>query len=410
VERLARPAWQRRVDVRFLAPATIAALALRLLYAGAIDAIDWPDTLTYWQAGRELWSGRTMSSTVAMPLYPLFLVGAGWRRAVAVQLVLSALLVPIAYGLAIETFRRRDVARWAAGLMAIEPLSVFYAGQRLTETLFTFLLCLALLALLRHRLGWGAFILVLSILVRPTIDLVAPALIVLFALRNAEGPKAPVAARALARYALIYALVMAPWWIHNAIKYDRFVRLNLGDGIVLRIENNPLFIRHGFWSGLAPILDEFAAEADPVRRNALRREAALGFIVDVPLRYLRLCARRVVRFWSPVIDQDENDWLPARGRTALVAATVAIYAGVAAFALQRRARRWRRVAPLLLVVGYLATVHAATHALVRYRAPLMPLVVVVAAAGWQRITRRRVGLSAPSYPRRPTPGDVSDAA
>ena len=32
---------------------------------------------------------------------------------------------------------------------------------------------------------------------------------------------------------------MTPWWVHQYEKYGEFVRLNLGDGIVLFSGNNP---------------------------------------------------------------------------------------------------------------------------------------------------------------------------
>ena len=260
-------------DRRFVALATGVALVVRIAYAVWGGPIDWPDTATYLQAGRELLAGQSAESHVVMPLYPLFLVLAGWRGAIALQVLLSALEVPLVYLLAGEVFGSRAGARAAAALMVVEPLSVFYASQRLTETLFTFLVCIAMLALYRRRLALASLTLVASVLVRPTFDLIAPLLVAVSGARAAPPRgKAAAAARAVALYALLYGLVMAPWWLHNAVKYDRFVRLNLGDGIVLRIEHNPLFVQWGFWSHLAPILDEFADEPDPVRRNALQGE------------------------------------------------------------------------------------------------------------------------------------------
>jgi hypothetical protein len=271
--------------------------------------------------------------------------------------------------------------------MAVEPLSVFYASQRLTETPFTLLLCMAMVALHLGRFWPAALILSVSVLVRPTLDLLAPLLMVVFAvLHAAAGRKPQAAVRSLAIYALVYALVMAPWWVHNAVKYDRFVRLNLGDGIVLRVEHNRYFEQFGFWSKLRPVFEEFAEERDPVRINALRREAALQFIAADPARYVRMSVQRFLRFWSPVMDQDEeNRWFPDRARPLFFVATLLLYAGAVAYALQRRQRKWRRIAPLLLVIGYLTAVHTAMHAVVRYRTPLMPLVVVIAGAGWRRL-------------------------
>jgi hypothetical protein len=182
--------------------------------------------------------------------------------------------------------------------------------------------------------------------------------------------------------------LMSPWWLHNWEKYGRFVHLNLGDGTVLRMEHNPIFVERGFWNQLDFVSNEFADEVDPVERNRKRRDAAVAFIREDPMRYAQLTWRRLGRYWSPMLDQSEEDDLLGRARWPFFFATCIIYAGVFAYATQRREHRWRRIAPLLVVISYLTLVHAAINAIVRYRTPLMPLVTVIAAAGWQRATQR----------------------
>lgn len=385
-----------RDDIRLLLGLLALAAVLRLGFVAAAAPTPWPDEQTYLIAAQDLLAGRPIGSDLVMPLYPAFVSLVGWERLPWVQALLSTATVALVWALAEQVFADRRIAAWAAALMAIEPLSVFYANQRLTETLFVFGLCAALLALWRRQLLLGSLLLVAGILVRPSIDLAAPLLVALFGWRQAAGRKALGAARGLALYALAYALLMAPWWLHNAEKYGRFVRLNLGDGIVMRLEQNPVFVEHGFWDRLQPVFDEFAEVSDPVRRNRLRREAALQFVREHPLRYLELSLRRLGRLWSPKLDQGEHWGLRLRVQLPFALATLAIYAGVALYAVQPRERKWARLAPLLLLLGYLSLVHVALHALVRYRAPLMPLVVVVAAAGWQRaaagwLDRRRAG-------------------
>lgn len=372
-------------DVRFLWLVVAAAALLRLGYGAVGTPVAWPDTWIYFDAGKDLLAGKTIGSDVVMPLYPLFLATVGWTAAPVVQALLSAATVPLVHGIALEAFGRRDVARWAALLMAVEPLSVFYANQRMSETLFVAALCAALLALYRRRWRLASVLLVLSVLVRPSLEPLAPLLVAVFCLREARGRTAArLAVRRLAVYGLVYAVLMAPWWLHNLHKHGRFVRLNLGDGIVLRMEHNPVFVQRGFWAQLAFVNGEFADEPDPVERNRKRRQAALAFIGEDPLRYAALSLRRLGRYWSPMLDQDENDGWLRRARWPFFALACTVYAGVLLYAGQRRPARWRRVAPLLLVIGYFTAVHVAMNALVRYRAPVMPLVVVIAAAGWQR--------------------------
>jgi hypothetical protein len=181
-------------------------------------------------------------------------------------------------------------------------------------------------------------LLVLGILVRPTLDLLAPLLVALFGWIEARQSTPPrVAATVLRRiaiYGLLYVLLMALV-------------------VAQRAQVRPL---------RAP---------EPGRRH----RATDGAQPD--LRARRLLAS--VRFRAAV--------------------TAVIYLGALAYALQRRKRKWAAIAPLLLVVAYLTTVHVATNALVRYRAPLMPLVVLVAAAGWHRAAARRIAMRGPARPR-----------
>lgn len=380
-------------DRAFVLLSGAAAVALRLAYLALGTRVPWPDTQTYLQAGQELLSGRPMTSTLVMPLYPLFVARVGWDATPVAQALLAGATVALVYALARRLFDSVAVARWAALLMAVEPLSVFYANQHMSETLFTLLLCGALWALVAGRPTLGALLLVLGILVRPSLDLLAPLLVAAFAWcearrRGAAVPSATVLRR-VAVYGLLYLLLMAPWWWHNAQKYGRFVRLNLGDGIVLRMEHNPVFVRDGFWHQFDFVSGEFADDADPVSRNDKRRAAAWAFIREDPLRYAALSLRRLGRYWSPVIDQSEG--FIGRARWPFAAVTVVIYLGVPAFVRHAPRRWWMAIAPLLLVIGYLTALHTATNAIVRYRAPLMPLVVLIAAAGWQRATRRPIG-------------------
>lgn len=384
---------------QFLLLAVSVAALLRLAYVALAQPAPSPDSRTYLEAGRQLLAGQPVSSPLVMPLYPIFLVIVGWTLTPVVQALLSAATLPFVHRIARESFGSDRVARWAAGLMAIEPLSIYYTNQRLTETLFMLLFTAGLAALYRRRSLLASVLLVASVLVRPTLEPLLPVLVVLFCLRERTGRAVlGLAARRLALLGLVYAVLMAPWWWHNLHKYGQFVRLNLGDGVVLRVEHHPAFVAGGFWAQFPAVAEEFADVADPVARNRLQRQAALDFIREDPARYAGLALRRLVRFWSPVLYHGEaGDLLLRRSRWVFAGAACLVYAGVLLYALQRRDRRWRRIAPLLLVVGYLTAVHVAMHALVRYRAPLMPLIVVVAAAGWQRAVDRG-GRAGPDRP------------
>jgi 4-amino-4-deoxy-L-arabinose transferase-like glycosyltransferase len=83
------------------------------------------------------------------PVYPLFLrgifdvFGPHYAAVVAVQLVFSVAVVGLVYSLA-QLLLSRRLALFAALVLAIDPASIVFANQMMTETLFAFFLTLAL--------------------------------------------------------------------------------------------------------------------------------------------------------------------------------------------------------------------------------------------------------------------------
>lgn len=387
--RAGAPSW--RGDARWLGAAFLLALAARGAYALAQAPVDWPDSHTYFASGLALLALGRVESDLVMPLYPALIALAGWDGVRLVQVVASSALVFVVYGLVRSLGAGRLDARLGALLIAVEPASVFYANQRLTESVFAVLLAAGLLALYRARPALGALLLVTGLLVRPTLDLLLPLLVVVAALlvaRRADGTRPPVG-RWLAIYVLVYVVLMAPWWAHNHAKYGRFVRLNLGDGQVARIEQNPVFVAHGFdWPRLRAVQQEFRHVADPVARNAAYRDAARDFALADPVRYAELAWRRLGRFWSPVIDQG-SPFTSRRVRWPTFAFTLLLYVGALGWLSTGGdlRRRWAAASPILMVAAYLTLVHVALHAFVRYRFPLTPLLCALAAPGLVQLAR-----------------------
>jgi len=199
--------------------------------------------------------------------------------------------VYVVHRLAKEIFSDEEITGWAALLMAIEPLSIFYTSQRLTENSYTLVLFSSLLTFYRDRLVWGCVLFVVSLLIRPSLDLLGPVLVVAFGIYHNGAFRLAGSARRLAIYGLVYVILFAPWWWHNWQKYGRFVHLNVGDGVVLRVENNPWFAEYGlwdkagFWSRTRPVFDEYRHVADPVARNNAYRRSAIQFIKEDTVRY-----------------------------------------------------------------------------------------------------------------------------
>src|SRR4029079_4513034 len=87
------------------------------------------------------------------PLYPWLVAGVyevfgveNWQAVRAVQAVISLATVWIVYQLGLMVYSQH-IATWAAALTCFYPSLIAYNSLLLTETLFTFLLCTACLAI-----------------------------------------------------------------------------------------------------------------------------------------------------------------------------------------------------------------------------------------------------------------------
>ena len=137
--------------------------------------------------------------------------------------------------------------------MAVYPYFIFYAVVGLTETLFITLVLAAYVCWYRGWFSAAAICTVLSILTRPTFDLLAPVLVIYFSLfvhRLTYG----ATAKRVAGYAAIYILLMSPWWIYNYHAYGTFVRLHFGANLTLYGSNNP----HNQSGGVSDVSQDFS--------------------------------------------------------------------------------------------------------------------------------------------------------
>lgn len=386
-------------------------LLARLVVFFVLPDQGFPDASAYRTAGRELVETGVIEAVESMPLYPLwvYLWGGGIGAKLA-DIGLSIITVWLVYQLTMVISEDRQAAMIAALGASVYPHFLFYAVSGLTETAYLALVCGAFLALYRERYILGIVLITLSILVRPTLDLLAPLLILTFVLTVHRRGWA-IAGKWLAIYASVYVILLAPWWVHNYYKYDAFVRLSLGDGIVLYSGNNPLNTSGGGVNytpgeegyeahGRDRDMTEFQAIKDRVARNEALKQAAFRFIADNPGRFIELAGIKFVRFWRLW------PYAPKYEKPLYIAVSVLSYGVVLAlciwFCLRYLPRYWRRLSPVLLFTAYLAAVHTATIASIRYRLPLEPFMLVIAAwtavgllERW-RFTRRLLGFVAPA--------------
>jgi hypothetical protein len=230
----------------------------------------------------------------------------------------------------------------------------------------------------RNAYAAAAIFSALAILTRPIFDPLAPILVLYFALAI-RGLSVAGALKQLAVYAAIYCLLMAPWWLHNYSVYGRFVRLNLGSGLALYSANNPSNQTGGLDTNLKLDLTQFSQIADPIARDYALRNAAFSYIEENPERSFVQALKRFVRFWYPWPYAEQYSGIKFKIVSLFSFVPVLLMALVYLVFASRV--QIRRIVPLLLFGAYLTSLHMVFPGSLRYRLPLEPFLVILAAAG-----------------------------
>jgi len=359
----------------------VAAFALRVLAAAIVpdQSVLLGDAVAYREVGKSLWATGQMNALYFMPLYPALVAvfGPGWPQ-LLIDIALSTVLVWLIYELTDAIFASKRAAILAAAVAAVYPYFIFYSIVGLTETLFMVLLLSAYLCWYRNAYIAASVFSVLGILTRPVLDPLAPLLLLYFAIAI-RGLSIKAAAKYLAIYVGIYCVLMAPWWLHNYKAYQTFVRLNLGSGVALLSGNSPSNQSGGIDNNLNATMAPFAEIADPVARDKAMQRAALNYIKEDPGRFLIQAAKRFQRFWSPWPLTEEY----SRPLYKLISfcSFIPVLLLALVFVVLYGRTYFRRIAPLLLFIVYLNSLHLVFPASLRYRLPVEPFLIVLAAAG-----------------------------
>lgn len=355
----------------------VMALGLRLTALALGFAPKFPDSTSYFDAGKTFFATGVVKSDLAMPLYPIvsYMLG-GEKLLIGFDIILSVATVATVYGLTKTIFEERRIALFAAVATAIYPYFIFYSISRLTETLFIFLLTTAFLAYYRRYEIIGHILLVTSVLVRPSLDLLAPILVFAFArFVHRYGMKRSILQ--LTGYCVVYALLMTPWWLHNYEKYGEFVRLNLGYGVVLYSGNNPMNKSGGGITGIDFTDDVVTGVSNPIKRNQIFVNAAFDYIKANPLEFVENAFRKLARFWRlwPYAPQ----WVSFQTiAISLLSYGVVLFLAVLSLFRLNKAQIVS-LAPVFILIIYLTSVHMVTIGSIRYRLPLEPFLIILAS-------------------------------
>lgn len=419
------------------------ALLLRVAYAWLVHgpaAEPSSDSLTYDTIAWSLARGLGFQLMGANAPYPTAFVppalpwamsllyraaGHSFFAAVLLMCVFGALVPPLVRLLG-RTMFGPAIGNWAGWLAAVHPLMVFFSGYVMTESLFSVMLLLALLASvswikqpLAGRAFWSGALWGAASLTRPTALPLALVVAVWawgpLGLALAPGERR----RQLALLLLGVALAVAPWTLRNAAAMHAFVPITTGGGRSLLDANNPVVWddddRRGGAIGVLstePWATRFRGLSEVELDRRAGREA-VAFLRSRVTDWPRNALAKFARYWRwTALTPSTGAW--ASGRAGLASRLQRLdpllpwsilFFPLAAWGLARTLRGTRRhfqLLPLWIVAASTLGTLVYWGAL-RLRVPIEPLVTLYAAAGvadiaW-RVRVRRAGLALISRPR-----------
>jgi 4-amino-4-deoxy-L-arabinose transferase-like glycosyltransferase len=306
-----------------------------------------------------------------------------------------------------------SVAWLAAAGVAIDPILVRQSTLVMTETVATFLAVAVWWLWLVHGrapaasawrwLGVGV-LLGLHVLTRASSILWLPSLILLDFVGNFGAQ--PQSWRKLWRRGLWmtigWLVVVAPWAMRNEQALGRYVWTTTHGGYTLLLANNPILYEHFQREGMGRSWDDAAfhrwweakssADADEWTKDRMAQALAWQTIVAEPWTFAKGCLARFGWFWA---------WWPAAGQASpgqawwiglwyLLVSLLFVGGGWNALAefRSRRNDRWKSWLPGVTLLVTLTLIHLVYWSNMRMRAPLMPMVYLLAAFQLERFAKR----------------------
>ena len=404
-----------RTDVRLLIAAAVLGFALRLTYVLVTgdhalrgDEIEYDIQGRFILDGKWFWSttpyGVAHESLWKTPGYVTWVglwywvFGPDPDHVLIVQTLIGPVTIVLAWALARRLFGER-VAIAAAFLVAVYPLAWQFEARLYSESLATPIVLAVLLLVLdreptmRRALGAGA-LLGLGLLVRPGLMwLVVGTVVALLVAAPGFRRGAALASAAVA----VAVLCVAPWTVRNYVVFDSFVPFSFQDGSVLfgtfndDAANDPVY-RYAWRANTQrdrELFDGSRRLPDDELRSELASRA-FDYIRDHPDSVPKAFFwNGLSRLWDIRRPARATIEVPFEGRSySLTRVGLVMYwilLPMALIALWRHRRRRALVLPLLAIAVF-ASIQHTPEGRTRYRAPLEPVIAILACAAPRRMT------------------------
>jgi hypothetical protein len=365
------------------------------------------------QARAEDWSpnaGQTAYPTAYRPpLYPCVVAIVMWLTGdvcgvIFYQVVCGALTV-VLVSLAAKRSGLGNFGLVAGLIVAVDPLLVGYTSQVMTETTAAGLVGFLLWSTSLSRGPWqplaGGVSLGLCALCRPTFLAVGVVWGLLWCLSNPKGDRRS-GVRAFLIVSCSMALMVAPWAIRNRRMLGDWIPSTTHGGYTLRLAHNPMYDawlagdRRDSYDGeqfarsVAPLVETSALEHLEREVDRAHSVAAWTHISEHPAEACYSAFSLWKRLWGPIPESQKNAPLWIRWGLAIHWLVVGMAAMIGLWRISGGGRSSLFLLSLALLASFTA-VHALYWADSRMRAPLIPLLALLAAGGVRWIWRWRLG-------------------
>tara|TARA_B100000029_G_scaffold252290_1_gene249229 strand:+ start:4391 stop:5620 length:1230 start_codon:yes stop_codon:yes gene_type:complete len=362
---------------------------------------EFGDTQTFQRIGEEIFSFNIVNSTLHMPGYGIWIYITNFLSQndfgyIIGDILLSTFTIFIIYFLTQEIFDNTNIAKISAIIFAIYPFSIFYSISGLTETLFVFLFFSAVLLLYKEKIIFSFILFILSIYVKSTADIISPFIIIIFFLVTKKFTFKRTFYY-LSLYFLVYIILLSPWWFHNFIKYNSFVKLNLAANYHLYSGNNPKNKTGGGIGGID--VDHTVVtkneNIDLLKIDKKYKEEAIKFIKENPYIAAELSLKKFIRFWNLYPYKIPQEYIPkdidyldafnAKEYNKIEYKIISIISyGLILFlslifVIFFSKKNLKKILPFLTMIFLLTFIHIVTIASIRYRYPIEPILIIFAS-------------------------------
>jgi hypothetical protein len=286
-------------------------------------------------------------------------------------------------------------------LIAVNPLLIYNVTLPMTETLCALLVVCFVNSLLNtdgtiHRQGMVGFWFGLCVLCRPTLWAFAGIWLSVTFLRCLRSGEWKQSVRRSIPSIVMTSLVMAPWILRNAVAFGTFIPMTTHGGYTLLLANNEVFYSEVVdvswretWKGESlsrwqtslerQLKSDFKEPISETERSRWMTRQAIDTMRRQPTTFLKSCGVRFLRFWNLVPLSAEGRATPRLVALGMIAYGAMVYLGML-LSIRQLGRSRLALIGWCLIAAF-AAVHLMYWSNLRMRAPLEPVIVMLAVLG-----------------------------